>query len=356
MENQAVEVVGDVRERQFGLGAGASDRADEQPEAVLLVGEDVLDGGADRRLLRIRPRHVLGHRLAYGLSAVNAADHEALREPGLVLPAPVGAVRPDLRAGVLPAHQVLELPPVGGRGRGNGALADEAVPAVDRDVRFVPEHRHRDLRQGRPVRAIADLTADLQRPAGVGVLLGRLIGLIGPDILGRLAVLDRRLLGLGVALFGRRHERGIDDLPGHGDVPLLLKLPVERLHHPLERARLGQPIAEVTDGVLIGRWRAEIETEKPHPGQPVADHELHPRVGEVVLRLQDQRLEHRHRIERRPTTLGAVAIAETFDQPGPEMLEINRRIEHLERIAILAQPLQMLREPEQARLPHSDPS
>ena len=31
--------------------------------------------------------------------------------------------------------------------------------------------------------------------------------------------------------------------------------------------------------------RAEIEAQEPHPGQPVADHEFHPGIGELVLRL-----------------------------------------------------------------------
>jgi hypothetical protein len=86
---------------------------------------------------------------------------------------------------------------------------------------------------------------------------------------------------------------------------------------------------------------AEIEAQEPHPGQPVADHELHSRVAQIVLCLHDQRLEHRYRIEWRAASLAAIAIAETFDQPATEMLEINRRIEHLEGVAMLAQLLQM---------------
>ena len=37
------------------------------------------------------------------------------------------------------------------------------------------------------------------------------------------------------------------------------------------------------------------------------------------------------------------------------MLEVHRRLEHLERITVRAQPLQMLRKPEQSRLPHERP-
>jgi len=183
-----------------------------------------------------------------------------------------------------------------------------------------------------------------------------LVGFIGPDLAGRLTFLDRLLLGLGVALLRRRHERGIDDLAGHRHIPLLLELPVEGLHHPPQGPGLGQTVAEVANGVLVRRRGAEVEAQKPHPRQPVADHELHPRIREVVLRLKDQRLEHRHGVKRRTAALRSVTIAQTFDQPAAKVLEIHRRLEHLQRVTVLAQTLKMVRKPEQARLPHRRPS
>ncbi|MEO0623081.1 MAG: hypothetical protein AAFU49_04525 [Pseudomonadota bacterium] len=48
------------------------------------MGEDVLDRRTDRGHLRGRPRGVPGHRLARRLATVDAADHQALRQPGLV--------------------------------------------------------------------------------------------------------------------------------------------------------------------------------------------------------------------------------------------------------------------------------
>jgi len=54
---------------------------------------------------------------------------------------------------------------------------------------------------------------------------------------------------------------------------------------------------------LVWCRRPEIETEKAHPGQPIPDHELHPGVAQIVLRLQDQNLEHRDRIKRRAAAL-----------------------------------------------------
>ena len=103
----------------------------------------------------------------------------------------------------------------------------------------------------------------------------------------------------------------------------------------------------MTNGVLVRGRPPQIEAEEPHPGQPVADHELHPRVAEVVLRLEDQRLEHGHGVERRPTALAAIAVAEPLDEPAPEILEINGRLERLQRIAVLAQLLKPLRQPKQ---------
>lgn len=48
VEDQAVEVIGQIGEGEFGLRACQADGADEEAIAVLLVREDVLDSGADR--------------------------------------------------------------------------------------------------------------------------------------------------------------------------------------------------------------------------------------------------------------------------------------------------------------------
>ena len=48
VEDEAVHVVGDVGQRQFRLRACDANGADEQAETVLLMREDMLDGGAER--------------------------------------------------------------------------------------------------------------------------------------------------------------------------------------------------------------------------------------------------------------------------------------------------------------------
>lgn len=84
MEDQAVEVVGDVGEREFGLGSGQADGADEEAEPVLLVGEDVLDRSPDRRLAGIGARDMRRHRPTRRLAAMDAADQHLRRQAFLV--------------------------------------------------------------------------------------------------------------------------------------------------------------------------------------------------------------------------------------------------------------------------------
>lgn len=108
----------------------------------------------------------------------------------------------------------------------------------------------------------------------------------------------------------------------------------------------------MADGVLVRHRTAKVEAEEAHLSQPISDHELHPRIRQVMLRLNHQNLEHRHGIEGWPTALGAVAIAETLNQKRPEAFELHRARQHLQRIAVLAQPLQVLRQRKQAARVH----
>ena len=101
-------------------------------------------------------------------------------------------------------------------------------------MRLVAERWDRNHQQRRTVGAVTDLAADLQSTAGVRVLLGCLVGLVWPDLIRRLACLDRRLLLLGVPLLWCWNRRGVDDLAGHS-------LPGKRL----------RPIAERGDVALL---------------------------------------------------------------------------------------------------------
>jgi hypothetical protein len=177
----------------------------------------------------------------------------------------------------------------------------------------------------------------LNRPAGIAILLGEL-GRLALPVLRHAALLDRLLLGPGVALLGRRDDGRVNQLPGHGEVARATELLVEPLEQALDHAALGQGFTEGPDGVGIGDGVAQSKPQKPHPGQPVAQVNYGTLVTEVVLRLQDQDLEHQDMIERRRPALGPVGPRHGALEFGPEQLEVNHRGQPLEVVALLRQP------------------
>jgi len=56
----------------------------------------------------------------------------------------------------------------------------------------------------------------------------------------------------------------------------------------------------------------------------------------------DEDLEHEDRVERRPSTLDAVAVAQRRVQLRPEHFEVHDRRKRLQLVADVAQPLQTL--------------
>jgi hypothetical protein len=121
-----------------------------------------------------------------------------------------------------------------------------------------------------------------------------------------------------------------------------VQLPVEGFHYPFERAGLRHTVAKMPDGVLVGGAVTQRKAQKPHPTQSIPDHIFHPGIGQIMLGLQDQDLEHGDRIERRTTTLAAIAITQPVGQPDPEILKIHRPFQHLKRIAMAAQQLKVI--------------
>lgn len=55
MEDQPVEVIGQIGQGEFGLSALEADGADIQTKPVLLMRKDMLEMGADRGFGRIGP-------------------------------------------------------------------------------------------------------------------------------------------------------------------------------------------------------------------------------------------------------------------------------------------------------------
>lgn len=67
VEDQPVEVIGHVAEGGLCFGTGQADGADEQPEPVFLMRENMFDMGPDRRLAALALAIALGMGLPLGL-------------------------------------------------------------------------------------------------------------------------------------------------------------------------------------------------------------------------------------------------------------------------------------------------
>jgi hypothetical protein len=180
--------------------------------------------------------------------------------------------------------------------------------------------------------------------------LRRLHRSVGPDFPRGLAGLDRRFLCVRVALLGRWHEARVNDLARHRQEALRPQQSIEQPHDVGQRPAVGQLVPKMPDGGLVRCRSPKVEACKAHPRQAVAQHELGPRVGQVVLRLQDQEFEHRDPVEGRTAAFGAVAIAEPCDQPAPERLEINRPLKGFKRVAAGADAGELLLKAEKTPL------
>jgi hypothetical protein len=143
---------------------------------------------------------------------VDATDPALPLEPRFVGLATICRIGLDVRGSVVAGHNIAQHPPVEAGTVGDLAFADEAEGPVDRHAALVAKAGNGDV-DLRPDTSLAvrgnPTLGELQRPACVGILLGRPRRLVRPYLAGRLARLDRFLLRRGVALLGR----GIRFLP-----------------------------------------------------------------------------------------------------------------------------------------------
>lgn len=168
VEDQAVDIVGEVGERDLRLGTRDADGADEQRHLVLLPSEHMFDAGADGGPSGIGARGARRHRLDLGLLSVDAADPADRLQPSLIGSAAVGGVSPHVRCGVVVGHYIAQHASVEARAVGDLAAADEPIAPADRDAAFVAEARDGDV-DPRLAAGQRPTFGELQRPACVGI-------------------------------------------------------------------------------------------------------------------------------------------------------------------------------------------
>jgi hypothetical protein len=91
-------------------------------------------------------------------------------------------------------------------------------------------------------------------------------------------------------LLGRRHDRRIDDLPAPGEIALVLQEPVKQIEQLFHRARLRQRLAIEPQSLGVGNRILQLQTEKANEGEAITKLVFRLIVGEIVERLQYQKI------------------------------------------------------------------
>src|SRR4030081_1863011 len=110
--------------------------------------------------------------------------------------------------------------------------------------------------------------------------------------------LDRLVILARVVLLWRRHDRCIDDLPAPGEIALVLQEPIKQIEQLFHRARLSQRLAIEPQSVGVGNRILQLQTKKAHEGEAITKLVFRLIIGEIVERLQHQRLEDHDFIPR----------------------------------------------------------
>lgn len=161
--------------------ARRSDGPHHRADRPLLMLEGGLDEGAHPPLGGVGPGGAPRHRPPLRLAPVDAADLARPGEEPLVPRRAGGAVGPDVRGRLVRIDQYPAQPrPVVRRRVGDLRPPDDAVPAIDGDVRLVAEDRDRDV-DARPAAGGGLRLRVLHGSPRVDVLLPRPGGLLGPD-------------------------------------------------------------------------------------------------------------------------------------------------------------------------------
>lgn len=292
---------------------------------MLLCDKDVLDSRTRFGSGGIGALALHGKRLSRCAAEVDFRYQPRAQDGPLVLLAAIGGIRPDRAASVGRIDQVRQFAAIVAGGITGAPRADKAVSLVDADVRFIAEHGRGDLGHEFAIGAFLAAPA-LERPARVTILLRELCRLGGP-VFRNAAALDQGALFVGHALTRSADDACIDDLPAHGQIAQTSELGVEASKQGIDSIGAHQGLAEPPDRRLVRRVVAIVETEEAPEAAPVEDLELSLRIRQAVERLQDQGLEHHHRVQRQPPALAAVRSLQGRIQRGAKYLKVDQRPE-----------------------------
>jgi len=189
----------------------------------------------------------------------------------------VGRISVHIFAAVVHREQPFKDGAVMNRGIGHIVGADDFVLYIHVDMVFIP----------------IIILAVLLHPPGIGIFL-TLFCLV--PILWNVNVLYPFVLFPAVPLYRHRYDTGVYDLPLLGGKTVFLQKGIKSLKQLFNQSCLGQLFPKQPDRLGIGYSVVQMQSQKPHKGNPIHDLVFNPLVRKIIQRLDDQDLKHHHRL------------------------------------------------------------
>src|ERR1700719_1134077 len=182
-EEQAFDVVDEVRQSDLRLRSRDPEGPDEQTHPILRLGEDMLDARTDFRFGVVGTPDRFRHRAPLRPLTMDMADEAVPFHELLVGGRSVSGVRPDAARRVgLVEKSIAQMAALKGGGVRRAPFANEAETAIERDVVLIAEHRNRQV-DGRRRSILARLGLGVfDCRARLAILLAELRGLVFPGV------------------------------------------------------------------------------------------------------------------------------------------------------------------------------
>src|ERR1700724_2183340 len=196
--------------------------------------------------------------------------------------------------------------------------------------------------------------AVLLGPARVFVLLPVFRRVLLPR-LRRLASLHVVILVAAVALFGNRHDRGINHLAAPRNVALRLQMLAKALEQLLNQTGLRKRLSEQPQRRAVRNAVLDAKPQKPRERQPVAHLILDLFVRQIVKRLQHQHTKYHHDVDRLAAGAALLLIRRRQNRHldlGSQVLERHHASNHFQRIALRRNRRKPPLRIKESKLPH----
>src|SRR3989339_249649 len=330
----SIQVVSQIPQTYSGPGPYKADAAHDHVACPLyLDSEDMFNPGAD---LRSRPvslqfpfrQFVVARAFALQMFTISHLMH--LRDSFL---RSVCRIRPHLTTGIVRIKQFVKHVAVVHFGAGYMKTPDQFVLHIHRNMVLVAEKT----------------LAVLLGPASFRVFLTLFI--LAPSFR-LLTDLDLTILLSAIALHWNPDNAGINNLPFLRPKPLLEEKLIKQGKQSANHIRLGQVLPESPKSGSVWHLAGCMKSKETGKGVAVKNLKLHGFIGQIVQRLQDERLKQQDNIKALGPGRRLSFLFSGLFKHGPEYFPINGLVNLRQRIACLVDTLKANRKVEKSKLYH----